>query len=273
MALMTCNVLCVVHDEAGLPVEGARIGATLNRPEVYAGYVVPRLVEGVTDARGEAVLALWPNQLGATASLYVVRIALPSGQQLCVQATVPDVSSIYLHQIAELPPYPGMTSGQLILDDAVAAVAPAIAARLGAEAARDVTLLARDQAAASREDAQAAMLAAQGARDAAELARAAAVSAQDEAGRQAAAAGMAAGQAADDADAADQARILAQAAQASARDWSGLAGTHAAAAGASAGEAAAYVAQIDALVTSPLTQLATSLIQTQALMASFHAFE
>ena len=137
MALTTCNVLCTVHDDAGIPVQGATVSAKLNQFEVYNGYVVPSLVEGTTDANGQAMLALWPNQLGSTESMYVVKISAPNGKRLTVNAVVPNVSSTELHLIAELPPYDGKTDGQLILDAAVAAGVTAVAK--AAEAASSAT--------------------------------------------------------------------------------------------------------------------------------------
>lgn len=135
--LPTCRVHCAVHDNDGSPIQGATITARLNRFEVFEGYVVPDLEAAVTDEAGVAVLALWPNALGATASTYDVRILAPNGKILRLVATVPNVADVNLHQIANLPAYDGKSDGQLIIDAAVAAVAPAVAAQFAAEAARD----------------------------------------------------------------------------------------------------------------------------------------
>lgn len=137
MSLTTCNVLCTVHDDAGTPVQGATVSAKLNQFEAYNGYVVPQLVEGTTNASGQVTLALWPNQLGSTESMYVVKISAPNGKRLTLNAVVPNVSNTELHLIAELPPYDGKTEGQLMLDAAVAAGSVATSAAM--EAASSAT--------------------------------------------------------------------------------------------------------------------------------------
>ena len=129
MTIPTCAVACSVHDDAGDPVAGAKITARLDRFEVYNGYVVPTLIEAETDASGAATLDLWPNQLGSTESSYTIRIVAPNGKTLKTTATVPNVSNASLHLIANLPAYEGKTDGQLVIDAAVAAVAPAVAAK------------------------------------------------------------------------------------------------------------------------------------------------
>ena len=133
--LPTCNIHCAVRDDAGLPVVGAVITAKLNQFEIYQGYVVPQLVQGTTGSDGTVILALWPNALGATESVYNVKIVSPNGKTLRTTVTVPNVSDANLHEIAELPTYDGKSDGQLIIDAAVAAVAPAVAAKLAAETA------------------------------------------------------------------------------------------------------------------------------------------
>ena len=147
MSLTTCNVHCAVFDNEGNSVAGALIRAKLNQYEVYGGYIVPSIVEGVTDADGLVVLPLWPNQLGSTESMYSVKIIPPTGPSLTIMAVVPNVSSTWLHAIAELPAYDGKTDGQLILTDAVAAGATAVAK--AAEAAASATAAAGSATAAS----------------------------------------------------------------------------------------------------------------------------
>ena len=137
MTLPTCNVLCSIYDDAGVPIAEATITARLNQYEVYLGYVVPQLITGKTNANGQVTLALWPNQLGSTESMYVVKIFPPNGKSLTVNAVVPNVASTELHLVAELPAYTGKTDGQLILDAAVAA--GAIAVSKAAEAATSAT--------------------------------------------------------------------------------------------------------------------------------------
>ena len=133
--LPTCNVLCAVNDNDGSPIEGAIVTAKLDRFEVHDGYVVPDLISGTTGANGKCTLALWPNALGSTQSSYSIKIVAPNGKTLRTTATVPNVSDANLHQIANLPAYEGKSDGQLIIDAAVAAVAPAVAAKLAAETA------------------------------------------------------------------------------------------------------------------------------------------
>jgi len=137
MTLPTCNVLCSIYDDAGVPISGATITARLNQYEVYLGYVVPQLITGTTNENGQVTLALWPNQLGSTESMYVVKIFPPNGKSLTVNAVIPNVASTELHLVAELPAYTGKTDGQLILDAAVAA--GAIAVSKAAEAAASAT--------------------------------------------------------------------------------------------------------------------------------------
>ena len=127
MSLPTCNVLCSIFDDQGQPIQGAIISAKLNQYEVYDGYVVPTLVQGTTGADGTVTIALWPNQLGSTGSMYTIKINTPSGKNLTTSAVIPNVSSTELHLVAELPAYEGKTDGQLILDAAVAAGATAVA--------------------------------------------------------------------------------------------------------------------------------------------------
>lgn len=131
----TCNVLCTIRDNDGTPISGAIVTAKLDRYEVYEGYVVPDLISGTTDANGQCVLVLWPNELGSTESSYDIKIVAPNGKSLRTTATVPNVSDANLHEVANLPPYEGKSDGQLIIDAAVAAAAPAVAAQLAAESA------------------------------------------------------------------------------------------------------------------------------------------
>ena len=176
--LPTCRVHCAVFDNDGSPISGAVVTARLDRFEVYQGYVVPDIETATTDATGACVLALWPNALGATASSYAVKIVAPNGRTQRLTATVPDVADANLHEIAGLPPYEGKPDGQLIIDAAVAAVAPAVAAAEAAEAARDSASGHRLNAHLAQEVAQSAKDAAESAQDAALLAQAGAETAQ-----------------------------------------------------------------------------------------------
>ena len=149
MTLPTCNVLCKVFDDSGAPVAGATVRAKLNQFEVYNGYVVPQDISGTTNASGECTLALWPNQLGSTGSMYTVKVQSTNGKSLTVNAVVPNVSSTELHLIAELPAYEGKTDGQLILDAAVAAGAIAVAKAAEASSSADAAASSAASAATS----------------------------------------------------------------------------------------------------------------------------
>lgn len=138
--LPTCLVQCVVYDNDGAPVLGAEVLAKLDRAEVYNGYVVPASTVAFTNADGVCSLALWPNALGATESSYLIRIQTPVGKTIKLTATVPNVSTANLHEIANLPAYDGKSDGQLAIEAAIAAVAPAVAAKNEAVAAADIAV-------------------------------------------------------------------------------------------------------------------------------------
>lgn len=124
--LPTVNVRCLVHDQSGAPVSGARVTAQLTALEVNAGYVTPAVTRAFTDNNGVATLPLWPNELGATATRYQFKIYNPVSKQLvALYATVPN-SDCDLHVIADLPPYAGKSESQVALDAALAAAAVSI---------------------------------------------------------------------------------------------------------------------------------------------------
>lgn len=133
--LTTVNVTVKAADQNGAPLAGATITAKLNSLEVSSqSYVVPDQVEGIADAQGIAVLPLWPNELGTTQSQYDFRIVdAITGKAQRLTATIPN-ADCNLHEIADLPQYEGKTDGQLAVDAAVAAVAPAISAMNAAQA-------------------------------------------------------------------------------------------------------------------------------------------
>lgn len=118
MTTPTCAVRARILSPAGDPLPATRITARLNRPDVAmaAGYVAPATVAATTDAAGLAVLDLWPNALGATASQYLVDIITPAGDYWRVTATVPDAATADLEIIAALPAYPGKSDQQVALD-------------------------------------------------------------------------------------------------------------------------------------------------------------
>ncbi len=162
MPIPTVNVFCPVMDQNGAPVAGAVIMAVLDRPEVYQGYVVPRQVEVVADANGEATLQLFPNALGAEGSRYKLRVTDPkNGHITRLMATIPAVDC-NLWQVANLPSMPQKTEAQVAQDEALgtlqgyihrveegeaniaASEASASAAREGAVSARNETQALRD---------------------------------------------------------------------------------------------------------------------------------
>lgn len=282
----TCNVRCAIRDQAGNPAAGAEITAILNRAEVHDGYLIPARVSAVADAAGIAVLALWPNVLGATASAYQVLIKHPGGAVLRTTAVVPDLDHADLHLIAELPPHPGRLDGQLLIDSAISASqetlqqiqqtqAEVAEAMAGADAAIMLmsdhaasAVAAADTAQAAAAGAAAAQAAATGqAADASQAAAASALSATNAAASQSAAATQAA--------AASQAAAAAGASQAAAAASQAAAADSATAAAGSAAAASASAAAADLTVTetqSAMTRIAADLIRTQTIVTEHHAF-
>jgi len=149
MSLPTCAVVCNVFDDSGAPVSGATITAKLNRYEVYNGYVVPQTIQGTTNDSGTVTLHLWPNALGSTESSYVVKIAAPNGKNLTTTAQVPNVTTMPLHLIANMPPYDGKPDGQLVIDEAIVAGATAVAAATEAAASATAAATSATSAATS----------------------------------------------------------------------------------------------------------------------------
>lgn len=132
MSLTTCAVSFRIFTDDGLPDAGATVSAILNQFEIYNGYVVPDLVSGTTDANGLAVLNLWPNELGSTASMYTIRIKSTNGKKLTTTAVVPNTASANIENIAEIPAYEGKNESQLALTAVIAASATAISAATAA---------------------------------------------------------------------------------------------------------------------------------------------
>ncbi|WP_422097478.1 hypothetical protein [Variovorax sp.] len=162
----TCAVRSTVRDSVGgQPIAGATITARLSSYELYEGFVVPRDVISKSDANGEFVLHLFPNELGSAASFYEIKIVSPTGKSLRTTATVPNETTIELADISDVPPYEGKINVSLReLDDAreqvavlaegaasskeVAVAAAAIAAP-AAEIASEKAALAISQASAA----------------------------------------------------------------------------------------------------------------------------
>ena len=116
MALPTCDVVCAMHDQAGEPIPGAVFEITLNRFEVYEGFVVPAKTIATSGADGTVTVALWPNQLGSTESGYSITMRAPNGKTQRIIATIPNVSTVNLHDVSTSPPYPGKPDAQVYLE-------------------------------------------------------------------------------------------------------------------------------------------------------------
>lgn len=282
----TCNVRCAIRDQAGNPAVGAEITAILNRAEVHDGYLIPARVSAVADAAGIAVLALWPNVLGATASAYQVLIKHPGGAVLRTTAVVPNLEHADLHLIAELPPHPGRLDGQLLIDSAISASqetlqqiqqtqAEVAEAMAGADAAIQQMTGHAATAEAAAEAAQAAAAEAAGAQAAATAEAAAAAQSAIAAAASENDAGTSAAEAADSASASGQSATAASASASAAAASQAAAADSATVAAGSAASASASAAAADLAVTetqSALTRIAADLIRTQTLVTEHHAF-
>src|SRR5690606_1348951 len=133
----------------GTPDVGARVVAVLNRFDTDDGYVGPTEVEAIADSTGTAILELWPNERGATESMYRVRIE-GSERTLTTMAVVAEVEAVDLEDIAPAPAYPGRTEGEIALAQMAVYVGQAQQAALdAAEAAEEAGDAARDAAEAA----------------------------------------------------------------------------------------------------------------------------
>ena len=171
----TCAVTCTMYDQNGDPEEGAVVRAKLNRYEVYEGYVVPEMVTGICDQFGQCILNLWPNELGATASLYEITLVGEKGRKLQTQAAVPNLPEADLHTISLIPPYPGKSDGQISLEEAHKAATEAKAAakaaeesEIAAKASEDAAKVSEDNAKISEDNAKASEIAAKASEEAAQ---------------------------------------------------------------------------------------------------------
>jgi len=124
MAAPTVAVNCTASDQNGNPVAGARYRAKLDQTEIYLGFVVSEVIEGVADANGLCVLRLWPNVLGVAGSLYQITATNPdTGKKfLNVTVSVPN-NNCSLHQILVQAPYPTVDASQQALLSAQGALA------------------------------------------------------------------------------------------------------------------------------------------------------
>ncbi len=173
----TCAVRCVVRDSVGgQPLAGATITARLSSYEIYEGFVVPRDVFAKTDANGEATINLFPNQLGAAASFYDIKILSPTGKSLRTVAVVPSAPSAELSDISDVPPYEGKLNVSLSEINAVRS--DVLVAKDAAEVAASVAVPAAAVAADKAAEAGAARSAAEAAKIGSEAAKAGAEVAQ-----------------------------------------------------------------------------------------------
>lgn len=78
-AIPTVSVTIRFVDTQGQGIPGATVKAALTSQERYQGLDVPGQVVGLTDAQGEAVLALFPNELGSEGSAYALTVTDPYG--------------------------------------------------------------------------------------------------------------------------------------------------------------------------------------------------
>jgi hypothetical protein len=160
MTAPTTNVTTTVFRPDGSIDFKARLTARLAYPDVDAGlgYMLPSEITAVADPiTGVITLAAWPNELGQRASFYNIIL---EGQDRTERTTmvVPNVSTVTLEAIAAVPAYPGKPDGQVVVDEAVAAGAIAIAK--AAEAAASAGAAAGSAGAASGSAAAAAAAAA-----------------------------------------------------------------------------------------------------------------
>lgn len=71
MAVPTVEVTIRVRDADGVALLAAAVRAMLNTSDRYQGQIIPRIeVIGVTDAGGECVLDIFPNELGEVTGDY-----------------------------------------------------------------------------------------------------------------------------------------------------------------------------------------------------------
>lgn len=135
MNIPTVQVLVTVHTQSGEPDAGAVISATLDRAEIHEGHLLPRTAQAVADQEGQAVLELWPNELGVGSSCYLVEILGRDGAVQRYRATVPN-ADCKLWEIIDLERFPpkhwsnkadrvvGAVEGTLALLDARGNLAP-----------------------------------------------------------------------------------------------------------------------------------------------------
>lgn len=78
MPIPTCAVTCTFTNVEGAAIVGAEVVARLSRPAVFEGFVVPLKHVGTTDAAGQVVFDLWPNELDDSGTRYTISLRVDS---------------------------------------------------------------------------------------------------------------------------------------------------------------------------------------------------
>ena len=145
MSIPTVAVTCVAYDQNGNPVAGGNFRFKLDRTEIYNGFVVPEVVEGVADVNGVCVVNLWPNALGVNSSSYKVQAWNPDtgAKYLNTTAVIPN-TACDLQNVIQTEPFPPIDQSQQALIAAQAAASTAtsqagIATTKASEAATSAT--------------------------------------------------------------------------------------------------------------------------------------
>lgn len=134
-SIPTVAVTARVYTQDGKAVAKALVALRLTTAERYGGYIVPREIKVETDARGVAVLHIWPNELGTEGSEYRVSIRIPEGngtRTVNGHAVVPN-SDCDLSDIMELPGYEPRGAGAVIPAEVAGYAAQASSARDAAQ--------------------------------------------------------------------------------------------------------------------------------------------
>jgi hypothetical protein len=94
MPVPTVNVTVNAFDQDGSAMVGANVKAELIGTDVYNNQIVGKLiVEQATDAAGEAVLALFPNELGTKRTYYRFTVTNADGKKIIdTTAIVPNAA-------------------------------------------------------------------------------------------------------------------------------------------------------------------------------------
>lgn len=276
MSLPTCEVVCVIKDQAGNPEVGAVVEAILTGFDVYLGYVVPERVVAETGTDGICKLNLWPNELGSSESLYNIRIRTRSGRSERLTAAVPNQPQALLQDIASLPEYAGKPDGHAAMENAVYAASQALSHSLTAQNAASSSSSSAAQAAASESAANVSAVAAAASQVAAAASQSAAATSASQASASASAAGASQSASASSASAAAGSELAAAssatAAATSATAAQGsqtAAATSASSAAASATNAAASASAASASQTAAAASAATA--TAKATEAQSHA--